>query len=561
MTEIGVVIDGKYEILTEIGRGGMSIVYLAMDTRLNKQWAVKEIRKSSRGKNDEIIINSLLAEANMMKQLDHPALPRIVDIIDNGVTIYVVMDYIEGESLDKILKSEGIQPEEKVIGWARQVCDALIYLHSQKPPIIYRDMKPANIMLKPEGNIKIIDFGIARQYKEESVADTMVLGTKGYAPPEQYIGQTDARSDIFALGMTMYHLLTGNDPRRGTAYVPARNYNPKVSEGVEMIIDKCVQLAPENRYQNCRELLYDLEHPQLITKGYKKKQRRKLILFTVVASLSILFAVGGYVANKVSVDIKKNDYSELVTLSSATSLEEKIQSYKRAIRIYPNRTEAYQAMLEAYEDEGVFSKEQSDEFLALYNRNKDEFDYTKVETAELLYKIGLMYFNYYTEKDGNYSFATRVQKSFSFFEQNYNNESIAEIFANQYPSDCYYQIGKFYKKYILNGSTVEEPSQNSYEELFQTIDMVLKDIGQLSAYDQLSMYNTVFMLLYDQRVGMKQVEIGKERVMDLLDKVYENATELSVYKDQSIKLKKEIVDNYDRYKQAILRVYTNQERE
>lgn len=143
MTEIGTVIDGKYEILREIGRGGMSIVYLAMDTHLNKQWAVKEIRKKGNGKNDEVVVNSLLAEANMMKKLDHPALPRIVDIIDNGITIYVVMDYIEGESLDKVLNEYGAQPEEQVIAWAEQLCEALEYLHSQKPPIIYRDMKPA----------------------------------------------------------------------------------------------------------------------------------------------------------------------------------------------------------------------------------------------------------------------------------------------------------------------------------------------------------------------------------------------------------------------------------
>lgn len=209
MTKIGTVIAGKYEILKEIGHGGMSIVYLAMDKHLNKQWAVKEIRKKGSGKHDEIIVNSLLAEANMMKRLDHAALPRIVDIIDSGTTIYIIMDYIEGESLDKILNSYGAQSEDKVIGWAKQLCEALSYLHSQKPPIIYRDMKPGNVMLKPEGNIKIIDFGIAREYKEQNLADTTVLGTKGYAPPEQYSGQTDPRSDIYALGMTMHHLLTG----------------------------------------------------------------------------------------------------------------------------------------------------------------------------------------------------------------------------------------------------------------------------------------------------------------------------------------------------------------
>ena len=144
MTEIGTVIQDKYEILKLIGKGGMSYVYLAMDRHLNKQWAVKEIKKEAKGENAEIIVNSLLAEANLMKRLDHPALPRIVDIIDNGITIYVIMDYIEGESLDKILNEYGAQPEELVIGWAKQICDALSYLHSQKPPIIYRDMKPAN---------------------------------------------------------------------------------------------------------------------------------------------------------------------------------------------------------------------------------------------------------------------------------------------------------------------------------------------------------------------------------------------------------------------------------
>ena len=118
-TKVGTVLDGKYEILKQIGKGGMSIVYLAMDKRLNKQWAVKEIRKTASGKNNEVVVNSLLAEANLMKRLDHPALPRIVDIIDNGQTIYVIMDYIEGESLGKILKEYGAQPQEQVLDWAK----------------------------------------------------------------------------------------------------------------------------------------------------------------------------------------------------------------------------------------------------------------------------------------------------------------------------------------------------------------------------------------------------------------------------------------------------------
>lgn len=559
MAEIGSVIDGKYEILREIGHGGMSVVYLAMDTHLNKQWAVKEIKKKGSGKNDEIIVNSLLAEANLMKRLDHAALPRIVDIIDNGVTIYVVMDYIEGESLDKILNEYGAQPEELVIGWAMQLCDALAYLHAQKPPIIYRDMKPANIMLKPEGNIKIIDFGIAREYKEQSLADTTVLGTKGYAPPEQYSGQTDARSDIFALGMTMHHLLTGIDPRSGEAYAPVRMWNPELSEGIERIIDKCVEPAPENRYQNCSDLLYDLEHPDLITRGYKKRQKRKVAAFMAAAGMTVVLFLAGAVCTTIAKNINNSNYEILVSPSTATALNEKIDSYKRAIAIYPERTDAYMCMLEAYEDEGRFGKEENDEFLALYNANKDTFDHTTSEVAELNYKIGMMYFNYYTEEDGSYSFSTRVQKAYSFFAENHNNAEIPQDFEDMNLSECYYQICSFYKNYILNGATVEEASRDNYENLFSTIENTLADVQSAGAYNQLSLYNGIFMLLYDQRSSMVQVNVEQKEIIDLLDNVYDDAKNLTVQKEQSQKLQQEIMEHYDTYRQAIIRAYTNAE--
>jgi len=559
MTEIGTVINDKYEILKEIGRGGMSVVYLAMDIKLNKQWAVKEIRKKGNGKNDEVVVNSLLAEANMMKKLDHPSLPRIVDIIDNGITIYVIMDYIEGESLDKVLNEYGAQPEELVIGWGKQLCDALSYLHSQKPPIIYRDMKPANVMLRPEGNIKIIDFGIAREYKEQNLADTTVLGTKGYAPPEQYSGQTDPRSDIYALGMTMHHLLTGVDPRNGEAYASVRQWNPELSDGIEAIIDKCVQPASENRYQNCTELLYDLEHPDLITKDFKRKQKRRLGAFIAAGTMSVVLLVAGIVCNSVSTKMNNSTYDSLISVVASTSYEDKLESYKQAIGIYPNDTRAYIKMLEAYENEGQFSKTENDQFLALYNANKDGFDKTTVEVAELNYKIGMMYFNYYTNEDGTSSFSNRVQKAYPFFAENYENTEIEAGFTEKSLSDCYYQICSFYKKYILSSATVEEASKNNYEELFTTINGALTDVETAGAYDQLSLYNGTFMLLYDQRANMVSVNVEQETILDLLKKVYDSANGLSVQKDQSKKLRQEIIDNYEVYKEAIERAYTNAE--
>lgn len=552
MTEIGTVIEGKYEILKEIGRGGMSIVYLAMDKRLNKQWAVKEIRKKGNGKNDEIVVNSLLTEANMMKRLDHPALPRIVDIIDNGITIYIVMDYIEGESLDKILSEYGAQPEDMVVGWAKQLCDALSYLHSQKPSIIYRDMKPANVMLKPEGNIKIIDFGIAREYKEQNLADTTVLGTKGYAPPEQYSGQTDPRSDIFALGMTMHHLLTGVDPRNGEPYAPVRQWNPELSEGIEIIIDRCVEPAAENRYQSCADLLYDLEHPELITKGFKKKQKRKLGAFLTSAIFCVVMLICGFVCNAVSVQMNQSTYAALVNTVNDTA------SYKQAIEIDPGNTEAYIKMLETYESTG-FGQEQNDEFIAVYNNNKDSFDTTTVEVAQLNYKIGTMYFNYYTKEDGDYDFSERLQKAYPFFQENYENKNIPAEFSEKNLSDCYYNICLFYKKYILPSAQVDEASKEDYDELFDTIENALNDVKDAGAYERLTLYNGTFLLLYDQRAYLVSANIEQERVQNLLQTVYERTKALTVGKEQSEELQRQVLDRYEQYSQAIERAYTNAE--
>ncbi len=325
-TTVGTIINGKYEILKQIGKGGMSVVYLAMDIKINKQWAIKEIVRRGRGENDLVIENSLRAEAEMMKKLAHPALPTIVDIIETDTVIQVVMDYIEGESLDKILLEQGAQPEDVVLDWAKQLCDVLGYLHSRKPAIIYRDIKPGNAMLSPEGYIKMIDFGIAREYREDGQADTVLLGTKGYAPPEQYgAKQTDGRSDIFSLGMTMYHCLTGMDPRRNDfEYRPVRQIRPDLSDGIEAIIHRCIELDPDSRYQNCAELMYDLEHPDLITKGYKKRQKRKLSLFVASFGLSVVLCVGGVVCSMMGTSINNNDYDNLVSILPSTALAEKV---------------------------------------------------------------------------------------------------------------------------------------------------------------------------------------------------------------------------------------------
>lgn len=532
MTEIGTVIDGKYEVLREIGRGGMSVVYLAMDTHLNKQWAVKEIRKKGSGKNDEIVVNSLLAEANMMKRLDHPSLPRIVDIIDNGVTIYVVMDYIEGESLDKILNEYGAQSEERVIGWAKQLCDALGYLHSQKPPIIYRDMKPANVMLKPEGNIKIIDFGIAREYKEQNLADTTVLGTKGYAPPEQYSGQTDARSDIFALGMTMHHLLTGIDPRNGEPYAPVRQWNPELSEGIEIIIDRCVEPAAENRYQSCSDLLYDLEHPELITRGFKKKQKRKLLSFIVSAGLCIFMAIAGVILNISATAVNNQDYDANIGSSDPTK-------YFAAVDIYPERVDAYNMLIEYYKNHDA----ENNDITKVGNTieaNADSLNLTDPEIADMHYDMGKLYFSDY---EG--SFKSRAVNAKNFFEKAASND--AASFEKKEIAECYDSICNF----MTNQSTTSEHSLDDYTAIFEEIEAAMRTVDKATDneanYDKMSLYYVAMLLINDQAEYMAGVGFERQTALELMANLKDKADGITSTLSYVNDLKDKIGSSYDSF--------------
>lgn len=544
MTEIGTVIDGKYEILKEIGRGGMSIVYLAMDKRLNKQWAVKEIRKKGSGKNDEIVVNSLLAEANMMKKLDHPALPRIVDIIDNGITIYVVMDYIEGESLDKILNEYGAQPEDMVVGWAKQLCDALSYLHSQKPSIIYRDMKPANVMLKPEGNIKIIDFGIAREYKEQNLADTTVLGTKGYAPPEQYSGQTDPRSDIFALGMTMHHLLTGVDPRNGEPYAPVRQWNPELSEGIEIIIDRCVEPAAENRYQSCADLLYDLEHPELITKGFKKKQKRKLISFIVAFGMAILLAITGLALNLTATKVNNEDYDANISGSDPAK-------YFAAVDIYPERVDAYNMLIEYYKNHDA-TNDQITKVGNAIETNADSLDLTDSKIADMYYDMGKLYFSDY---DG--SFKSRAVSAQSFFKIAAQADA---SFDKKEIAACYYSICRF----MTNQSTTSEHSLDDFTTLFDEIEDAMAIVNKASDseanYDKISLYYVTMLLINDQAEYMAGVGFDRQTTLDLMNELNQSANGITSTLSYVNDLKDEVKSNYDSFVSNINAKYNEVEK-
>lgn len=447
MASNGQVIAGKYEIIRLIGEGGMSRVYLAMDKKLNKQWAVKEIKPTKDPEQQEIIRQSLVTETNMIKQFDHPALPRITDLINEDGVLYVIMDYIEGEPLSRILKDQGAQSQSDVISWGEQLCDVLDYLHTQDPPVIYRDMKPGNVMLKPDGTVKLIDFGIAREYRQEQedeqdpkkLDDTTILGTKGYAAPEQFggLGQTAAYTDVYCLGATLYHLLTDKSPAE-PPYVmyPIRQIDASFSPGLEKIITKATQQNPNDRYESCAEMLYELEHYDTADDAHRKKLTRTWNGFVGVCVASVLCVLVGVFGLGMAEFSRSSDYDTQVELGQRATNQDEAEGYfLNAIDLKPGEIAAYEGLIDLYKSDISFSTDEESQLLKVVLPNLSEIQANTEDYAQLSFDIGKLYWYYYDYAlDAGDNRLTCIKSASRWmqdaaYEDSFEKQSLAQVYA------------------------------------------------------------------------------------------------------------------------------------
>lgn len=552
MLEIGSLVDGKYKILNKIGQGGMSVVYLAMNERANKQWAIKEVRKDG-VQNFEVVKQGLIAETEMLKKLSHPNLPSIIDVIDGDGTFLIVMDYIEGRHLESVVKEYGAQSQEDVIEWAKQLCDVLSYLHSRKPPIIYRDMKPSNVMLKPDGKVMLIDFGTAREFKENSVADTTCLGTQGYAAPEQYggHGQTDARTDIYCLGATLYHLLTGHNPGEPPYEMyPIRYWNPELSSGLEEIILKCTQKNPDDRYQNCGELLYALEHYNELDFEYKRKQTLKWRVFLCSAALTALAgagAVGFKIAENTVTASTYEVYVEEAANLASTDPEQCIQYYKNAIALNPSDGLAYENLLNfflwehndsAQEDTGseaasqkitcVFSDAEEQEIRKVLgteeNRNRSNEKYLKVNVEDydkFAYDLGIAYYFSYNGT-GNKGAARKWLEIASEAEPTDElNEANINRAANLY------KISEYYDSLGMRNQAGD--SMVSYADYWRDLQKTAEDDSASgNNVNMLLAYKEMTSQIANNAANFKSAGITRQQMENELDNAVEAVSNMEI---------------------------------
>lgn len=255
------ILAQRYLILKVAGRGGMSAIYLALDMRMDrKHVAIKEMSQQNLDDTERQEAEARFQqEAHLLGTLQHPNLPRIYDAFGSGGRSFLVMDYIDGKNLLQILHdTQRPLPVDQVLHYADQLCDVLTYLHAHNPPIIFRDLKPTNVIATPEGQIYLVDFGIARFFKEGQSQDTIALGSPGYAPPEQHgSAQTSPRSDLYALGATLHCCLTNHDPYYSSerfSFAPMRQSNPLVPEELDQLVMRLLALDETRRPASAQEV-------------------------------------------------------------------------------------------------------------------------------------------------------------------------------------------------------------------------------------------------------------------------------------------------------------------
>lgn len=519
MAKIGnEIIDSKYEILKLLNTGGMnSAIYLALDKKLNRQWAIKKVRKSS-----SQTTSMLMAEASIMKNLDHPMLPRIVGIEEDLKFFYIIMDFVQGENLKTVVTSSGPQAQDTVVSWGVKLCDVLTYLHGKG--IVYRDMKPANIMLSPDGNIKLIDFGIAREYKENASEDTTALGTEGYAAPEQYEGkgQTDARTDVYGMGITLFQLLTGVNPSSYQENIfSIRLQNPNLSSGLDKIILKCTNKDPKKRYQGTEELKKALLNYKKLDDKFLKKQKKVIKKFFTLLGLSTLcfvIAGGSFIGSYFQ---KNNRYSAL--LSGVPSKANII----KAIDVKPSETAGYVALLNYYGKE--IDQNELSEFSHIYGEHRE--DITDIEDVSMI--AGEKILGSYSEK----SIRAKLVAGEPYFNAASKKYSSAKIYVS---------MAEFYRAYIMqdDSAIVKEPSKKDYEKLLKGMNDILKENEKLDSDDKHSIIlasdQLILGLLSENADAMREQKISKSDLTSIVSSVEKNIDSINT-RVKVLKEKKEAV--------------------
>ncbi|MBR5951189.1 MAG: serine/threonine protein kinase [Actinomycetaceae bacterium] len=408
----------------------MSRVYIGIDSTLHKQWAIKEIKDVHDERTRDVIVASLRAEADLLRRCDHPAIPRIVDLIEEGDDLYVVKDYAAGVTVEEKVSIEGPQDEEQVVDLVMQLCDVLDYLHCHSTPMLHLDIKPSNIIIKSNGALQIIDFGTARMMPEgvasgpsfvsrnasnatadnrfellygipSAHADGSLVNSVGYSAPECYMpdGRLDTRSDVYSVSAVAFYALTGTHP--SLVCPPARHIRPEISEGMEKVVAMGLEADPNNRPPDCGVFAHLIRNYRTQDELSRKKLQYQWRTFLSMCVAFVLCVALGVSSHLVASHLRTNEFETLMDRAHAAStVDEKYQEYRRAAQIRPENIEPYMQLLDLYVEDGTFTQLELSDFETLFNEHRDDLRSDENSWASLNYKVGeTIWYFYKSDED------------------------------------------------------------------------------------------------------------------------------------------------------------------
>lgn len=518
MAAIGDIIAGRYKILEEIGKGGMSIVYLAMDTELKSNWVLKEIKRSKSDSKYE----KALREARLMSELKYRGkyggIPLVVNILEyeDNQLAYIVMEYIPGKSLQDIMIDRKTPfTEDFVIHAAIAVADILNYLHTSNPPVIHRDIKPANIIyVENDKNFWLLDFGEAKLLDKNSDKDEYFSGTPGFVAPEQEAEKCGGRqcsnqlSDIFSLGASMFYMITGQISAKSKItrqFYSIWDIDTKVSQTLNKIVEKAMMVIPEARYENVLELKADLlactEEVQKGMKAAWKNVKRSGLIF-IIALIMLISGAGFqmYANNQ-----ENKSYDNLIASASSQSgdIDKKIEDALSAIELKSDNLEPYILLKELYESDGQFTIEEEAKLQAVITPNKAILQNLS-DYSDFAYQVGIMYLIYYTESSEAYI------KAIDWFSDVKNDyQSAAEV---------YLEIGKFDRDITKKLSTGEESGE--FMSQWQSLNDALEQAGnQNNVLLQMSICKKAISAIDEYCMKFKKDGITRDDMENMFEKI------------------------------------------
>lgn len=520
----GICLGDRYILQRQIGKGGTGTVYLAMDRKIQRERAVKAVEKA--------VLKDLALwkkELYMMKRLHHSHLVEIFDVLEDDRYVFFVMEYVDGYSVRQLLDTGNHFSTAQTIDYGIQVCQVLAYLHGQEPSVIYRDLKPSNLMLRQDKSLVMIDLGSAREFCRDKTEDTVFWGTVGYAAPEQVegCGQTDARTDIYSLGVTLYEMASGERFSRKKVERPVT--------ALEEIVEMCTRRNPGMRYQNVSDLERDLRNYEYLGKRRRKKKKRIQRLLALTFSVTLLCFDYAFLLLGQSERLLQEGYQRyLETGRRGSGSKVRNEGYKQCIQLNPWKPEAYLGLLSEMRSQG-FSQKTYGELLEILN-SRNSVDGTceeclmqsLCEYGHFAYELGIAcYFEW--EGYGNKRYALPWLQTVK------QTQELPEQIREQ--ADCLGKIAGYYDL-LAKGNPAGEVSFDKYWEDLKILganqgDKAVKKLIQQELAGQILKHARDF---YDCGISRQELQmmldlLGENRDLEpliqetetLLDIIYESA--------------------------------------